>query len=66
MLVQEFLENSAKRFPDKTALVLHDQGLTYQQINDKSNQLAHALINAGFNKGDRVSIFLDNSSEAVI
>ena len=66
MLVQEFLENSAKRLPDKNALVFQDQRLTYKQIDHKSNQLAHALIHAGLKKGDRVSIFLDNSTEAVI
>ena len=66
MLVHEFLENSAKRLPDKTALIFQDQRMTYMQIDERANQLAHALINAGLKKGDRVSILLDNSSEAVI
>jgi len=66
MLVHEFLENSAKRLPDKTALIFQDQRLTYKQIDERANQLAHALINAGWKKGDRVSILLDNSPEAVI
>ena len=66
MLVHEFLENSAKRLPDKTALIFQDQGLTYKQIDERANQLANALINAGLKKGDRVSILLDNSSETVI
>ncbi len=66
MLVHEYLENSAKRLPNKTALVFQDQRLTYKQLDEKANQLAHALINAGLMKGDRVSIFLDNSSEAVV
>ena len=66
MLVHEYLENSAKRLPNKTALVFQDQRLTYKQLDEKANQFAHALINAGLMKGDRVSIFLDNSSEAVV
>ena len=66
MLVHDFLENSAKRLPDKTALIFQDQRFTYRQIDERSNQLAHALIKAGLKKGDRVSIFLDNSSDAVI
>ena len=66
MLVHEFLEKTTKRFPDKTALIFQDQRLTYKQINEKANQLAHALLDAGLKKGDRVSILLDNSSEAVI
>jgi len=66
MLVHYFLENSAKRLPDKTALIFQNQRLTYKQIDEGANQLAHALIRAGFKRGDRVSIFLDNSSEAII
>jgi len=66
MLVHNFLENSAQRLPDKTALIFQDRGLSYQQIDQRANQLAHALIKAGLKRGDRVSIFLDNSSEAVI
>ncbi len=34
MLVHNFLENSAKRLPDKVALICGDQRLTYQQINN--------------------------------
>ena len=66
MLVHEFLENSARRLSNKTALIFQDQRLTYIQINETANQLAHALINAGLKRGDRVAIFLDNSIEAVI
>ena len=65
MLVHEFLESSAKRLPDKTALIFQDQRLTYKQIDERANQLAHAFIKAGLKKGDRVSILLDNSSEAI-
>ena len=66
MLVHEFLENSANRLPDKTALVFNDTRLSYKQINEKANQLSFALIKAGLNRGDRVSIFFDNSIETVI
>lgn len=66
MLVHEFLEISAKNNPDKTALVFQEQRLTYKDIEEKSNQLANALLSNGLKKGDRVSIFLDNSVETVI
>jgi len=58
MLVHEFLENSAKRLPDKTALIFQDQRMTYMQIDERANQLAHALINAGLKKGDRAYHYL--------
>jgi len=66
MLVHEFLEESARRMPDKTALLFQDQRFSYKEIDAISNQLAHALIDAGIKRGDRVSILLDNSIESVI
>lgn len=66
MLIHEFLQNSAQRFPDKVALKFQNEELTYREIDAKANQLAHGLISAGLKKADRVSIFLDNSPETVI
>jgi len=66
MLLQHFIENTADRTPDKTALVFGSQRLTFQDIEEKSNQLAHALRDIGVERGDRVAILLDNSVEAVI
>jgi acyl-CoA synthetase (AMP-forming)/AMP-acid ligase II len=65
-LVHHFLENSAAKLPNKVALICGDQRLTYQQINQLSNQLSYSLIDMGIKRQDRVIIFLDNSAEAVI
>ena len=48
-LVQEFLEHSARRLPDKVALICDNQRLTYAEIERLANSLAHALIASGFN-----------------
>jgi len=66
MLIHNFLENSALRFPDKIALICDNKKYTYQQINDSANRFASALINLGVGRQDRVLIFLDNSAESVI
>ena len=66
MLVNNFLENSALRFPDKIALICGNEHFSYQQINDSANRFASALINLGVGRQDRVLIFLDNSAESVI
>lgn len=66
MQVEEFLERSAERFSNKTALVCGDQRLTYREIDERCNRLAHALIALGLERGDRVAIHLDNSVEAVL
>jgi len=66
MLVQDFLQNSAERFPDKVALVCGDRRLTYAEVEAQANQLARALIAHGVERGDRVAIYLPNSVEAAI
>ena len=66
MLVEHFLEHSAKTFPDKVALVCSNERLTYREIEERSNRLAHALMAAGVQRGDRLAICLENSPEAVI
>ena len=66
MQVEQFLENSARQFPDKIALICGDERLTYRQIEERANQLAHALIAAGVERGDRVVTVLPNSIESVL
>ena len=66
MQVEEFLEQSARRFPEKTALVCAERRLSYKQIEEQSNQLAHGLISMGIKRGDRAALYLDNSVEAVL
>ncbi|HOJ14318.1 MAG TPA: AMP-binding protein [Deltaproteobacteria bacterium] len=66
MLVQHFLEHSARRLPDKTALVFGNERLTYGALNALANRFAHALMEAGLLRGERVAVFLDNSIETVI
>ncbi len=66
MLVEQFLENSAKLYPEKVALICEGQRLTYGQIDREANLLAQALIDAGVRAGDRVVTFMPNSVEAVL
>lgn len=66
MLVNEFLENSANRLPDKEALVSGDVRLTYRELNAAANRVARALKESGVEYCDRVAILLDNGPEAVI
>lgn len=65
-LVQHFLERSAERFPDKTALVTEAGRFAYREINALANAVAHALAENGLVRGDRVAVYLDNSLEAVV
>ena len=65
-LVHEWLSRSAQRFPDKVALICGQQRWTYKAIDQSSDHLASALLDAGICRGDRVAVFMDNSAETVI
>ena len=65
MQLESFLQRSAERFPDKTALVSGPRRMTYAEYDAASNRLAHALIACGVSRGDRVAIMLDNRDSVV-
>ena len=50
MLVDEFLERTAARDPDKTAVVAGNRRVTYGELERESNQLAHALLDRGLER----------------
>jgi len=54
---------NAKRYPDKKALIMGNQYLTFSQLNQRANQLAHGLISLGVKPGDRVAILAFNCLE---
>jgi long-chain acyl-CoA synthetase len=60
------LEETIKKFPEKTAIVMDNNRLSYTELDKASNKMANALIKIGVNKGDRVVILLPNSPEFVI
>jgi len=66
MLVDDFLLQSAERAPDKTAIVSGERRVSYAELDELSNRLAHSLIGGGVRCGDRVGVLLENSIEAAI
>ncbi len=62
----EFLETSARRFPDKSAIIFYGKRVSYSEILDASKRLATFLYKEGIDKGDRVAIYMLNSPQWVI
>lgn len=62
----EFIEDCAKKYGDKIALVDEDVELSYQELNRKACHYANGLLKAGFKKGDRIVLQLPNCHEFVI
>jgi acyl-CoA ligase (AMP-forming) (exosortase A-associated) len=60
-LIHHMLQTSARRYPDKEALVHGEQRLSYRDASQRVSGLAHGLQEAGLARGDRVGIYLDAS-----
>ena len=66
MRVESFLLESARRFPDKTALVGGPERLSYAELARRAGAFAGSLRKLGLARGERVVVFLHNSPEAII
>jgi long-chain acyl-CoA synthetase len=66
MTVDQILPGTAARIPEKTALIFGDKTFTFRQLERLTNQAANGLKALGIKKGDRVTLFAQNSSEWVI
>ncbi|MBS1973319.1 MAG: amino acid adenylation domain-containing protein, partial [Bacteroidetes bacterium] len=64
-IVDVFAEQVAKT-PKKTAIVFEDTRLSYQELDDKTNQLAHYLVAKGVQKESPVPICVGRSAETII
>lgn len=64
--LHRFLESTAASLPRRTATIFYGKTLTYDQLNRRTNQLAHALINMGVKPGDRVMIVLPNTPQMIM
>ena len=65
-LLHEYLERATERAPQKTALICGEERLSWREIDEQSNRLAHALIRLGVARGDRVLVYLDNSLQSCL
>lgn len=59
-------EEQAKKTPNKTAVVLGKESLTYKELSRKSNQLANVLRKKGVKRNCIVGILADRSIETII
>jgi long-chain acyl-CoA synthetase len=66
LLVEGFLEQSARLDPNGIGLVCAGRRLTYEWLDQAATRLAHGLRAHGVRRGDRVVIQLENSVEAVL
>ena len=62
----ENLATSARRYPDKAALVFFDRVITYRELLSQAERLAARLQALGVMRGDRVVLAMQNCPQLVI
>ena len=61
----DLFESVVDAVPDRVALVCGDRRLTYRELDERANRLAHHLQDAGVGPGEHVGMYLYNSTEYV-
>jgi len=66
ILLPQFLIDSARRYPNRTALEFYGRRISYRKLNTLTDRFAQALVHLGVRKGERVALMLPNCPQAVI
>ncbi|MEA5505979.1 amino acid adenylation domain-containing protein [Halotia wernerae UHCC 0503] len=64
--LHHLIEEQVEKTPDAIAVVFADEKLTYRELNNRANQLAHYLQLFGVKAEERVCICLERSLEMVV
>ncbi|CAM4469561.1 Long-chain-fatty-acid--CoA ligase FadD19 [Mycobacterium basiliense] len=64
--IADLAEHAIDAVPDRVALICGDEQLTYAQLEEKANRLAHYLIGQGVQQDDKVGLYCRNRIEIVI
>jgi amino acid adenylation domain-containing protein len=64
--IHEMIEEQVEKTPDAIAIIFDDQLLTYKDLDQRANQLAHHLQGLGIRPGDKVGICIERSIQMVV
>lgn len=65
-ILQQLLTESAKGRAEHPAVWARGRTLSYRELDQRSNQLAHLLRQRGLKKGDRIGIFFPKAVESLV
>ncbi|MDI6832102.1 MAG: long-chain fatty acid--CoA ligase [Actinomycetota bacterium] len=66
LTVSEGLARSARDFPDRTALNYMGAKISYRELDELVNRFAHALMDLGIGRGDKVATIMPNIPQMII
>ena len=64
--VHRLFEEQVARTPDATAAIFDDQQISYRELNERANQLAHYLQKLGVRSDDFVAIIMERSLDMIV
>lgn len=64
-LLHQILEEAAKAWPDRVAVVHGKERKTYACLDKNANRIGSALLNAGIRRGERVGILMPNGVDYI-
>lgn len=64
--VSNLFEDQVIKSPNSTAIVFNDKSLTYRELNEKANQLAHYIRCKGLTRNSIVGLLVNRSLEMII
>ena len=65
LVIGSVFDNAATAVPARPAVTLGEESLTYGELSQQANQMAHVLAGLGVGRGDRVVTWSDNNLESV-
>ncbi|CAM4112328.1 non-ribosomal peptide synthetase [Pseudoalteromonas byunsanensis] len=64
--IHEQFEAQVAQYPDAVAVVCDDQQLTYSELNERANQIAHFLMTQGVEADELVGLYTERSLEMIV
>jgi len=64
--IHQLFEKQVEKTPEAIAVVIDDQKITYNELNQKANQLAHHLISLGAKPDMLIGICMERSIDLII
>ncbi|KAF9344652.1 hypothetical protein BGX26_004066 [Mortierella sp. AD094] len=66
LCIHRLFENQVRQYPDAIAISYEDQQMTYRELNERANSLAHHLIDLGVKPDSLVAICVGRSLAMIV
>lgn len=66
LCIHQLIEKQAENTPDLVAVFKSGDSITYKQLNEQANQLAHYLISLGAKSEEKIGVTFEHSAELLI